>query len=671
MTAPAAKIVGRLALKVIPDTSDFTPKLKAFAERMERSVKIELPVTVDRRRAAAELALIKKSLQAQASINAIDIPVRADGRHAFATIFAGLKTMRQHVAGSTSAMQRWIPILLVVGGLIIGLGPALATVIPFLGGLAAGIAVIALSMDKLKSTFKPLTDEAKALKEAVGSKLVAGLAPLVTQIGSKLFPVLQSGLAKFAGVLNSAFKSLARWLTSPAGLARVGLAFDAIASALKPFGQLLTPLTRLFVELSVAAAPGLKLIGDALVDVTNKFADWLASGKGTDAITKAVKDIGKVLIEVGKGVKAVFPVMRDSLAAAAPLLQGVGAFWAVILRWVKPLFSFMAQHKTTMQVLGVLVGALAFAFALLASPIVLVIATIGLLVAIVKSLPGLWNTVATVAVATWNVIKTAASATWEAIKLGLTAFAIVFAFIFDTIKAATVAAWETIKGAMSAAWNWVKSGISKLWTEIKQETSTAWNAIKTAISTAWNAIKTAVSTGITAVVTFFKELPGKILSALGNLGKILFAAGVSIIQGLLDGIQSMIGKVTAKLKELTALIPKVKGPPTKDKTLLYDAGVLVISGFLDGLESQYSAVRRSLTGFSGSLSTNTALGGTLDFGATSRANIGVLDGALSRRAATASKAGGHTFIVNPSGDVDERQIARYTADAVAWAERGL
>jgi hypothetical protein len=43
------------------------------------------------------------------------------------------------------------------------------------------------------------------------------------------------------------------------------------------------------------------------------------------------------------------------------------------------------------------------------------------------------------------------------------------------------------------------------------------------------------------VVTFFKRLPGDIMSALSSLGSLMFRAGVNAIKGLLDGMQSMIG----------------------------------------------------------------------------------------------------------------------------------
>jgi hypothetical protein len=59
----------------------------------------------------------------------------------------------------------------------------------------------------------------------------------------------------------------------------------------------------------------------------------------------------------------------------------------------------------------------------------------------------------------------------------------------------------------------------------------------------WTNVSTAVSTGIANVITFFTELPGKAMAALGNLKDTALQSGKDLIQGFIDGIGSMIGKV--------------------------------------------------------------------------------------------------------------------------------
>ncbi len=46
----------------------------------------------------------------------------------------------------------------------------------------------------------------------------------------------------------------------------------------------------------------------------------------------------------------------------------------------------------------------------------------------------------------------------------------------------------------------------------------------------------AVSAGFNNVVNYIKTVPGKISSALGNLGSLLYNAGKNLMEGLLNGI---------------------------------------------------------------------------------------------------------------------------------------
>lgn len=162
------------------------------------------------------------------------------------------------------------------------------------------------------------------------------------------------------------------------------------------------------------------------------------------------------------------------------------------------------------------------------------------------------------------------------------------------IKATTTAVWIAIKAVISSAINGAKNVISNVLGSIKNVISNTWNTAKNLTSSAWNAIKNAVSNGINGVLTFFRNLPGNIKSALGSLGGLLLDAGKQIVQGLIDGIQSMIGTVQSKLGDLTNMIPNWKGPRQKDKVLLRPAGRLIIGGLVDGFDDESPRVKSAL-----------------------------------------------------------------------------
>lgn len=139
--------------------------------------------------------------------------------------------------------------------------------------------------------------------------------------------------------------------------------------------------------------------------------------------------------------------------------------------------------------------------------------------------------------------------------------------------------------------------------------TTAWNAIKTAtkaLGAAFLAVVTAIGgyltrfvtavvNAVVRVVTKIREIPAKVRAAVSKFGSVLLDAGKNLIQGLIDGIQAMVGKVGSTLKDLTDYIAAHKGPPSKDKILLRDAGSLIIDGLITGMERRRTALRRQLS----------------------------------------------------------------------------
>ena len=124
---------------------------------------------------------------------------------------------------------------------------------------------------------------------------------------------------------------------------------------------------------------------------------------------------------------------------------------------------------------------------------------------------------------------------------------------------------------------WFGKLLSKVWGVIGQIASSVWN-------------------GITKVVGWVAEIPGKIVKAFGNAGKILLNVGKKIIGGLWDGIKSGFGAIKDGFKWLTNKLTSWKGPESVDRTLLRGAGQLIIQGLVDGMASRYGAVRSSLQG---------------------------------------------------------------------------
>lgn len=109
----------------------------------------------------------------------------------------------------------------------------------------------------------------------------------------------------------------------------------------------------------------------------------------------------------------------------------------------------------------------------------------------------------------------------------------------------------------------------------------------------------------TDIVTgWFQQLPGRILHALGDLGRLLWNAGVQIVEGFVGGIESMGGAVG------NALLSLIPGPVRRFASFLgigspsrvfHEFGVNTLQGYIDGVKSMAPQVLAALHGVGGQI----------------------------------------------------------------------
>ncbi|WP_067184632.1 phage tail tape measure protein [Microtetraspora niveoalba] len=183
------------------------------------------------------------------------------------------------------------------------------------------------------------------------------------------------------------------------------------------------------------------------------------------------------------------------------------------------------------------------------------------------------------------------SGLWEALKGVWETFAGIFTGDWKR-------AWEGVKSIFSGVWNAVKSILVGALELVKAQISKAWNAATELTSKAWNALKDAVSKAIDNVIDFVKKLPGKILTGLGNLGKLLVKSGKDMITGLWSGIQAMAGWIKDKVTGFFGgLLPDwVKSAidahsPSK---VFAELGKWTIQGFVVGMQGEQGKAKTTV-----------------------------------------------------------------------------
>lgn len=167
---------------------------------------------------------------------------------------------------------------------------------------------------------------------------------------------------------------------------------------------------------------------------------------------------------------------------------------------------------------------------------------------------------------------------------------------------------------------------TNIWSSIVQFTQERWNAlvrwifsipsrIMGALSaigklgdqmSAWmrGVLNSAIEGGKN-LVQWFKDLPGRIIAALGNLSVLLINAGKNVLKGFLEGLMSIWSNIQNFIGDIGKWIKDHKGPLSYDYTLLQPAGRAVMGGFNKSLKAGMDDTKKLVRGFNPSL---TAIG---------------------------------------------------------------
>lgn len=417
----------------------------------------------------------------------------------------------------------------------------------------------------LSSIFSAMGTAASYAFQGVGSlgQAFVSLAPTLSTILPLVGQIIEVGLNGISAALqNPAFQG-----GLESFFQNVLIAVQALAPAMPALGEAFGALATVGGELLAAVAPLIAQLVEQLAPVMTQLAELLAP---------IIEQLAAALMPV---IQALGPVLSALFAVLGPLINDL---LAAIVPVIGPIVSALtAALIPAFQLVGTVVKAL--------MPIVVPIIT-GIkntIVSAMQVIQGIINLVMGVITGNWsqawNGIKQISSGVWNFIKAQFTGFG------------------QILVGIARAAWNLLGSVISG-----------GWNAIKSGASAAWNGITSTISSGVSRAVNFVRNLPNSIRNIFSNAGSWLLSAGKNIINGLLNGISSMIGAVKNKLSRLTSMLPSWKGPAPVDKVLLTPAGEMIMQGLINGLESQYGAVRSSLQGLTEDLTKPATIGLSAD-----------------------------------------------------------
>ena len=356
---------------------------------------------------------------------------------------------------------------------------------------------------------------------------------------------------------------------------KVSEAAGALGEKLLP---LFTPLVEGIGNMADKLKEGVEYFSKAYEETGNfaqalaETADFMGMPWLSDFITK-IQEMKDYIAQIPEKLReweqplTVAAIMVGTLAAA------FGAYWlAQNLALVSTAIGVagLTAWNTVAGIGAGITTAFGAAVAFLTSPITLVIAAIGALIAIGYLLYKNWDEISAHLKQTWESIKATAISVWNGIK-----------DFFSNL-------WNSIKEIAMNVWNSIKTFFSNLWNGIKSAATSAWEAIKTGITNSWNGTINWVKDAANGMLNFFKNLPSQMISI-----------GKNIIDGLLNGLKNawnaVVGWVSNAANWIKDKFKSILGIHSPSREFM-KIGMYVDEGLVKGLEDGEVDVNTQITG---------------------------------------------------------------------------
>lgn len=362
MAGPGGVERGRISVRVLPNTSNFASSLKKYLTRIEKSLRLEIPVVLDT--SGIEAHAREATAAAQRAAGRVEIPVDVDRdalRQVTATsakvsrITAGLRTQTRGLGralsattGPTLAFTRSLAKVTAVAGAasaagvgLVGLSggvfafaaaasqaaAAAPVLVPALASLAAVSGTLKLATsgvgDALQEAFgdaftklspnatrfvasiKRLVPQLARLRLAVQDAFFDKLGDQIRPLAARYLPELQRQMTGLARVLNGTLRGALESVNNSTDQWRLATVLAGARRSLTQLSPLVERLPRLLLRIGEAATPAFDRLTGALADslggVFDRLTASISSGRfsrSLDVALSVVRDLGGTLINV-------------------------------------------------------------------------------------------------------------------------------------------------------------------------------------------------------------------------------------------------------------------------------------------------------------------------------------------------------------------------------------
>lgn len=497
--------------------------------------------------------------------------------------------------------------------------PAVTRVATFLSGdLSRGfhdvmdvIAPYGDAIDAIFGKIGGLLDRVGGQAKSGGEALVSAIGGMIPGFGavSALIPGVTAKLAEWGQVILDkimpVLKDLLLWLQEKLQVVWVWLIgnLPIVINWFKQIGE----------QIGGAVMIALKTFGDLLMNViVPTIKEWVSqlAEKLQPAIAAvtgflhdhetAVKNVGIALVALLAPIVAIIGAIvlvrqhwddiSQQLQALRPILDAIGQAFqqlgSAILKEMQPVIDWFRQQF--MPEFTADAGAIAALFTQKIIPAIQ---------AVIDFIREHWAQISSLFQGPLEIVKAVVQGTFDTLRVIIEG---AMRIIGDLIIAAMAlihgdwqTAWDKVKDIPVAIFDTLKGLVSVALTELEGVLRGAWDTVKAQAELGWQLLQTAVDTALTNLGALIKALPGEIVGWLGDLGSLLYQAGVDLIQGLINGVESMASKVTGAMGDLAGKAKKAFTDPLSifsPSKVMEEVGRDITAGLAAGIAAGASSV---------------------------------------------------------------------------------
>ncbi|NOR99394.1 phage tail protein [Mycobacteroides abscessus] len=541
--AAASREVGRVSVRVVPDTDGFRRSLKRQLESIVKGVEAKINVNPDVSGFRQKVNASVKGMRTEVAVVPDVKTFRGRVKEMLSGVGDSLASIKAPSFGfgiNATGYALIASAISLLSPVIVGLLGALTTGLLALPGLitavVAPIGALVLGLDGLKKAAGVLEKPFKELRDTMSAKVEEQFTPVFEKL-KDIFPTLKAALPSVTQGLADMAKSFADVLTNPANLAKLDQTIRNIASGLTAAAPGIRDFTQGFLDLINGFSNKLPDIGRWFSDTGASFSKWVKdfTTAGPDGVSKfdvALKGLGDTLNILGSGLVNIAGRVLDFFSDP------------------KKVEGFKKELQAIVTLLEKLVG---------------------LLVIAANAVSDFINR-------------------WD--RLTSTSPSTMLSGIFTGLQQSIGSLTASILTELSK----VPTQMASLWGQIPGIAQAAWNGVIQTVSGVLAGVLNVVINGGFQIIGEVTTWPGRITAALAGLFQAGFQAGAQLVQGFIQGIGSLITNAVAKAQELAS---SVKDAVTgflgihSPSTVMADIGGFIGDGLINGMKAKQGEIEKT------------------------------------------------------------------------------